>query len=176
MRCCGRGVTTVIVGQDGVSFAPGDGRYATEYFAALNGAHPYYAGGGVAALLAGYHGRTAVNVGYLVPHGTVRHEVMGSDDRAPTVAELARMRALIAEGLAEGALGLSTGLDYAPGLFADTVELADLARTVAAAGALYVTHMRGGYEGNAPAGIAEVSEIATSSGVSAHVSHLHGPG
>ncbi|MET3804086.1 N-acyl-D-amino-acid deacylase [Nakamurella sp. UYEF19] len=170
-----QGITTVIGGQDGVGFAPGDGRYASEYFAALNGAHPTYSGGGVASLLETYAGRVAVNVGYLVPHGTVRHEVMGDDDRPPTTGELARMTGLLRLGLTEGALGLSTGLDYAPGYFADTDELIALNRPVAQVGAIYVSHMRGGYEENTPVGIDEVVRIAVATGVSAHVSHLHGP-
>jgi N-acyl-D-amino-acid deacylase len=170
-----QGVTTIIAGQDGVSYAPGDGRYASGYFAALNGAHPAYRGGGVAGLLAGYDGRIPLNVGYLVPHGTVRHEVMGSADRAATVAELDAMRRLVAAGLSEGAVGLSSGLDYVPGLFADAGELALLCRPVAEAGGVYVTHMRGGYETNAKAGVDEVRLICRDSGVRAHISHLHGP-
>ena len=170
-----QGVTTIVTGQDGVGFAPGDGAYATEYFRALNGAHPTYRGGGVAALLNGYHGETAVNVGVLVPHGTVRHLVMGDADRSPTTDEMRQMKGLIEQGLAEGALGLSTGLDYAPGYFADITELIELARPVAAAGGLYVTHMRGGYEANLAAGIDEVCEIGAAAGVPVHISHLHGP-
>lgn len=170
-----QGVTTVIGGQDGVGFAPGDGGYATKYFRALNGEHPTYRGGGVAALLRGYDDESAVNVGTLVPHGTVRHLVMGDTDRHSTAEERAEMISHIAAGLSDGALGLSTGLDYAPGYFADTAELVDLARPVADAGALYVTHMRGGYEDNLAAGIDEVSEIALRVGVPVHISHLHGP-
>ena len=170
-----QGVTTVIGGQDGIGFAPGDGRYATEYFRALNGAHPTYRGGGVAALLDGYNGETAVNVGVLVPHGTVRHLVMGNRDRPSTLDERMTMAAHVHAGLEQGALGLSTGLDYAPGYFADTDELIALARPVAAARALYVTHMRGGYENNVAAGLDEVGRIAVGAGVAVHVSHLHGP-
>src|SRR3954447_26290736 len=118
-----QGVTTVITGQDGVSFAPGDGSYATAYFGALNGQHPRYAGGGVAALLACYDDATAVNVGYLVPHGTVRHEVMGDAQRVASESELREIVDMVATGLGEGALGLSTGLDYVPGSFATTAEL-----------------------------------------------------
>jgi N-acyl-D-amino-acid deacylase len=169
------GVTTVIVGQDGVSYAPGDGAYASDYFGALNGPHPGYRGSRVSDLLATYDDASAVNVGYLVPHGTVRHEVMGMDDRQPTPAELARMVELVAEGLEDGALGFSTGLDYVPGLFADAAELARLTVPVKAANALYVTHMRGGYEKNAHVGFDEISEIVAVSKASVHVSHFHGP-
>ncbi|MFB6609758.1 amidohydrolase family protein [Agromyces sp. NPDC056379] len=168
-----QGVTTVIGGQDGVSYAPGDGDYAAEYFAAINGPHPSYRGGGIASLLAAYDGATAVNAGVLVPAGTVRFEVMGRSTDAASPDELARMRALVADGLADGALGLSTGLDYVPGVFAGTDELAALAAPVAAAGAVYVSHMRGGYEANSAAGIAEMAAIARASGARVHVSHFH---
>ncbi|QTX03892.1 N-acyl-D-amino-acid deacylase family protein [Agromyces archimandritae] len=181
-----QGVTSTICGQDGVGFAPGDGRYAAEYFAAIDGGDPRRLRGadaarrasgpapdGIGAQLAGYDGRTAVNVALLVPAGTVRHEVLGRASRAPDAAELAAMRRLVETGLAEGAVGLSTGLDYVPGIFADTAELTELARPLAAAGAAYVSHMRGGYEANSAAGIAEIAEIAAGSGARVHVSHFH---
>lgn len=169
------GITTIIGGQDGVSYAPGDGRYATDYFRALNGEHPSYRGGGVAALLEQYDGRVPLNVAYLVPHGTIRAEVLGLEDRAPTEAELAELRALLRTGLADGAVGLSSGLDYVPGRFATTGELAALCAEVAEAGGVYVTHMRGGYEHNAAEGVDEIARICAESGVRAHVSHYHGP-
>ncbi|GAA5208200.1 N-acyl-D-amino-acid deacylase family protein [Microbacterium kyungheense] len=172
-----QGVTTVIGGQDGVSYAPGDGAWASRYFAAINGAHPTYAGGGVAALLASYDDATPLNVGYLVPAGTVRHEVMGMQTARADAVQLAEMQRLVAEGLDAGALGLSTGLDYVPGVFADAEELAGLCVPLASAGALYVTHMRGGYEANTAAGLAEVVAICAAGdrhgGVRGHVSHLH---
>lgn len=170
-----QGVTSAIGGQDGVGFAPGDGRYASEYFAAINGPDPRPEGerSGIGAMLAGYDGRTAVNVGLLVPAGTVRHEVLGRRAEPPSAAELAAMAGLVERGLAEGALGLSTGLDYVPGLFADAEELAALAAPVAAAGGVYVSHMRGGYEANSAVGIDEIARIARASGARVHVSHFH---
>ncbi|WP_203579707.1 N-acyl-D-amino-acid deacylase family protein [Microbacterium hibisci] len=172
-----QGITTVIGGQDGVSYAPGDGVWASRYFAAINGPHPTYTGGGVAELLRTYDETTPVNVGYLVPAGTVRHEVMGMQLGRADAAQLARMQRLVAEGLEAGALGLSTGLDYVPGIFADTEELAHLCAPVAAAGALYATHMRGGYETNTAAGLREVVAICAPGkphgGVRGHISHLH---
>ena len=170
-----QGVTSVIGGQDGVSYAPGDGRYATEYFGAINGPHPTFRGGGVGDLLSTYDGTTPVNVGYLVPAGVVRHEVMGRTPGSPDPTQLAEMVALVRAGLDDGALGLSTGLDYVPDIFTDVAGLIALCRPVARVGGIYVTHMRGGYETNSPLGIAEVREIALSTGVSVHVSHYHGP-
>ena len=174
-----QGVTTVIAGQDGVSYAPGSGTYATGYFAAINGPHPAYGGGGVAAFLAAVDGASAINAAYLVPAGTVRYEVCGRDRDPATADQLDRMTALVAAGMAEGALGLSTGLDYVPGIFQSAGEIAALCGPVARAGGVYVSHMRGGYEANAAAGIAEIVEIARHTAAAAgsplpvHVSHFH---
>lgn len=168
-----QGVTTVIGGQDGVSYAPGNGDYATEYFAAINGAHPTYRGDSVAELLTTFDGTTPLNFGYLVPAGTVRYEVMGRGTEAATEAELATMRALVQAGMDDGALGISSGLDYVPGIFASTAELAELCRPLADAGGVYVSHMRGGYEDNSSVGIDEIIQICTAAGVPAHVSHFH---
>ena len=174
-----QGVTTLLLGQDGLSFAPASPAtidYVTRYFAPVNGPHPALGGQpvSVADLLAGYDRRVPLNTGYLIPHGTIRYEVMGAARRAPSDDELARMRAMVERGLGEGAAGLSTGLEYAPGGYATVAELAALCAPVAAAGLPYVTHMRG-YEASAGRGMAEVAEIARRSGAAAHVSHYHGP-
>ncbi|WP_166790137.1 amidohydrolase family protein [Cryobacterium sp. Hh11] len=168
-----QGVTTLIGGQDGVSYAPGNGRYAAEYFAAINGPHPTYRGSRVSHLLTTYDHTTRINVAYLVPAGTVRHEVMGRSTATATAQEMGRMRYLITAGLRDGAVGLSSGLDYVPGLYSDTAELTALCEPVAAAGAVYVTHMRGGYEANSAAGVSEIATINRHSGVRTHISHFH---
>jgi N-acyl-D-amino-acid deacylase len=177
-----QGITAVIGGQDGVSFAPGDGAYASEYFAPINGTHPTYPGTGtrVADLLATYDGEIPLGVAYLVPAGTVRHEAVGSAQGAASAEELERMVALVAQGVADGAVGLSTGLDYAPGIFADADEIAALCAPLAegahAAGPLpYVSHMRGGYEDNAQVGVEEAGRIGAAAGVPVHISHFHTP-
>jgi N-acyl-D-aspartate/D-glutamate deacylase len=168
-----QGVTTVITGQDGVSYAPGDGGYATEYFAAINGGHPRYTGGGVAEYLAAVDGRSRLNAAYLVPAGTVRFQVCGRSRSPADPAQRAAMAALVDEGMRDGAVGLSTGLDYVPGIFAADDEITELCEPVARAGGVYVTHMRGGYEANSAAGIDEIARIAAASGVRVHVSHFH---
>jgi N-acyl-D-amino-acid deacylase len=175
-----QGVTTLLLGQDGLSFAPASPatiEYVTRYFAPVNGPHPALDGTrpvSVAELLAGYDRRVPLNTGYLLPHGTIRYEVMGAARRAASDDELGRMRAMVEQGLGEGATGLSTGLEYAPGSQATVAELAALCAPVAAAGLPYVTHMRG-YEASAARGMAEVVEITRRTGVAAHVSHYHGP-
>lgn len=168
-----QGVTTVIGGQDGVSYAPGDGAYGAQYFAAINGPHPTYRGPRVEDLLATYDGAAPLNVAYLVPAGTVRHQVLGSADRPASTEEIARMVELVAQGVADGAVGLSTGLDYTPGLYAGADEIAALCGPLAADGLPYVTHMRGGYEDNSQVGVEEVARIGLDAGVPVHVSHFH---
>ncbi|WP_231567527.1 N-acyl-D-amino-acid deacylase family protein [Sinomonas humi] len=168
-----QGVTTAIAGQDGVSYAPGDGAYGSEYFAAINGAHPGYSGGGVAAYLAGVEGRSRLNFAYLVPAGTVRWEVCGRSKAPADEAQRAAMVELVEQGMREGAVGLSTGLDYVPGLFATTDEIGALCSPVASVGGVYVTHMRGGYEANSAAGVEEIARISALSGARVHISHFH---
>ena len=82
----------------------------------------------VAEYLERFEGTTAVNVCYLLPHATLRLLTVGADDRAATPAELDAMRALVRQGLAEGAVGLSAGLTYAPGMYASDDELVALCR------------------------------------------------
>jgi N-acyl-D-amino-acid deacylase len=168
-----QGVTSVIAGQDGVSYAPGDGAYASEYFAAINGEHPSYSGGGVAEYLAAVDGRSRLNGAYLVPAGTVRWEVCGRSKAPADRAQRAAMVALVDEGMRQGAVGLSTGLDYVPGLFASAEEIAELCKPVALAGGIYVTHMSGGYEANSAAGVDEIARISAASGARIHISHFH---
>jgi N-acyl-D-amino-acid deacylase len=83
-----------------------------------------------------------INVGYLVGHNDVRRAVLGMSDRAPTAAELARMQALVAGAMGDGAFGLSTGLLYLPGTYATTDEVVALARAAADSGGIYTSHLR----------------------------------
>jgi len=86
-----------------------------------------------------------LNVGFFVGHNTVRRQVMGLEDREPTAGELDRMREMVARGMGEGAFGLSTGLFYLPGFFAQLDEVVALARVAADSGGIYTSHLR--YEG-----------------------------
>jgi dihydroorotase/N-acyl-D-amino-acid deacylase len=83
-----------------------------------------------------------INVGYLVGHNDIRRAVMGMAARAPTPAELARMRALVAQGMADGAFGLSTGLLYLPGTYSTVDEVVALAQVAADSGGIYTSHLR----------------------------------
>lgn len=170
-----QGVTSVIVGQDGVSFSPGDGAYAAAYFRAINGTHPSYHGNSVADLLDTYDGATPVNVGYLLPAGTIRWSALGGIAGPADQCALVAMRDEIDRGMADGALGISTGFDYVPNAYQEVDELTAIIAPVVAAGGLHVAHMRGGYEGNSSIGIREVTELARRTGIRSHISHLHGP-
>jgi N-acyl-D-amino-acid deacylase len=83
-----------------------------------------------------------INVAYLVGHNTVRRTVMGEANRAPTSDELARMRAMIAQAMGEGAFGLSTGLKYLPGTYSTIDEVVALAQAAADSGGIYTSHLR----------------------------------
>ena len=180
LACLRQGVTTVIIGQDGLSFAPSDTStlsYVEEYFGSVNGRHPAFSGSpcSVANLLSTYDLTTPINVGYLAPHGTIRHVAQGLQQRPPTADELDMMRRLLSEAIDQGALGLSTGLAFLPGGYAETDELRALCQVVASSGGVHVTHMRG-YDDHADVGMDETVEIGASTGCRTHVSHYHGPG
>lgn len=86
--------------------------------------------------------RIAPNIGFFAGHTWTRRQVVGMDDRAPTPEELDEMRALVEQSMQEGALGLSTGLLYVPGNYAETEEVIELAKVASRYGGLYYTHMR----------------------------------
>jgi N-acyl-D-amino-acid deacylase len=82
------------------------------------------------------------NAALLVGQGTVRTEVMGMTDAAPTVEQLLQMKNLVVQAISEGAFGMSTGLYYAPGSYAKTEEVIELAKVAATKGGIYDSHMR----------------------------------
>jgi dihydroorotase/N-acyl-D-amino-acid deacylase len=114
-----QGVTTLVEGQDGSSPLP-----LGAFLATVEALGP------------------AVNFATLVGHGSIRERVLGSADRAPSPAELARMEELVREAMRDGAFGLSTGLFYLPGTFARTDEVIALARAAGEMGGIHVSHVR----------------------------------
>lgn len=169
-----QGVTTVVTGQDGVSHAGAGhdgGAWGSRYFAGINGVAA--AAPTLAEYRADLSGALRVNTAHLLPHGSLRYQRAGLRERLDD-DELLALRADVETGLADGAVGLSTGLHYMPGVLADTTELTVLCGPLAVAGRPYVTHMRG-YEGECETGLAETLRIARGSGAAVHVSHLHGP-
>lgn len=86
--------------------------------------------------------KMAPNVGFFAGHTWIRRKVMGLDNRAPTPAELESMKAIVDQSMREGALGLSTGLEYVPAAYATTEEVIELAKVAARHGGIYMSHLR----------------------------------
>jgi N-acyl-D-amino-acid deacylase len=168
-----QGVTTLVVGNCGGSAHPREG--AAE-LAAMTGADP-------SELALDWRSfdeylervdaaRPALNVASLVGHGTLRERVLGDDQRrAPTDDEIEAMRDLLRDSLDEGAVGLSTGLVYAPGLHATTEEIAAVATALAGGVGIYASHVRG-EDANVFDAVTECIEIGRRTGAPSHVSHL----
>ncbi|MFL5605189.1 MAG: penicillin acylase family protein, partial [Gemmatimonadaceae bacterium] len=114
------------------------------------------------------------NAALYVPQGAVRRSVMGMSAAAPTPAQLDSMRAIVARGMGEGALGLSTGLYYAPGSYATTEEVIALAKIAARYGGIYDSHMRdeSSYTIGLLGSINETLRIAREAGIPVHISHI----
>ncbi|MDX2037509.1 MAG: amidohydrolase family protein [Isosphaeraceae bacterium] len=115
------------------------------------------------------------NVIQLIPHNVVRARVVGREDRAPTDAELERMREVVETQMKAGAWGMSTGLIYQPGVFSKTPELVELAKVVARRGGLYASHIRN--EGSELIeAIDEAITIGREARLPVHISHLKASG
>ena len=170
-----QGVTTDLIGLDGLSYAPlspGNLRMMRSYLAGLNGnPNIAWAWNTVAEFLADFNQKVAINVAYLLPHNALRLETMGFVDRAASDKEMAKMQALMAQGMREGAIGFSTGLDYFPCRYANEEELVRICETVAEHGGVSVWHVRKTDLGLIES-IKEVLRIAERTGVKTHFSHF----
>jgi dihydroorotase/N-acyl-D-amino-acid deacylase len=126
--------------------------------------------------LSGYFRRlekqgTPINLGTYVGLAQVREAVLGDDNRAPSPAELDRMKALVAQAMQQGAMGVSTALIYPPGHYAKTEELIELARVAGQYGGIYASHMRS--EGKSEiAAIDEALRIGREAGIPVEIFHL----
>ena len=169
-----QGVTCEVLGQDGLSYAPVDevtGQVLRRQLAGWNGAPDIALGWGrVGDYLDALDRGIACHAAYLVPQGTVRMLAVGNDDRPATAAERARMAAVVRQGLVDGAVGLSSGLTYPPGMYADTDELVALCEVVAEHGGYYAPHHRS-YGAGALAAYAEMIMVARRSGCALHLTH-----
>lgn len=113
---------------------------------------------------------SAVNIVSLVGHGTVRVAVMGYENRTPSSKEMEQMKRLVAEAMDSGAVGLSSGLIYPPGCFAETKELVELAKVVSEKGGFYASHIRG--EGSTLVqAVKEAIDISERASVPVEISH-----
>ena len=114
---------------------------------------------------------TSINLGTFVGAGSIRNYVIGKDDRPAAAAELDEMRRLVAQAMEQGALGLSTSLQYVPDRFASTDEIVELAKVAARYGGVYFTHQRS--EGaKIFESLDEVFTIAERAGIPAEIWHL----
>jgi N-acyl-D-amino-acid deacylase len=173
-----QGVTSLVLGQDGCSWAPGNSKtvaFMQDYFAAINGRLPGTPGDGlsVAEMLRGLDHR-AQNVAYLVPHGNLRHAVAPASTEPLTGDLLVSAVAQLEEALADGAIGMSSGLDYVPSRFADVHELAALCAPLRAGGRVYASHMRDAGRQLAAA-FDELVDVGALSQARVHASHVRGP-
>lgn len=176
-----QGVTTELLGQDGLSYAPVDD-------ATLAGVREKIAGWNdnpadfdwnwrtVGEYLDRLDredsdgGRIATNAAYLVPQGTVRAMVMGFAEGDPTPGQQERMQDVVRTAMEEGAVGMSSGLTYTPGMYARTEELAGLCRTVGELGGFYAPHHRS-YGKGALGAYAEMIGLSRDTGCALHLSH-----
>ncbi|MFD4695381.1 amidohydrolase family protein [Streptomyces sp. NPDC058463] len=175
-----QGVTLEVLGQDGLSYAPADDRTLAEVRRSIAG----WNGDGsdidfdwrtvgeyLDRLDRNFDGQgIAVNAAYLIPQGTVRMLAVGWEDRPATGAELARMKELVAQGMAEGAVGMSSGLTYTPGMYANDSELTELCRVVAEHGGYYCPHHRS-YGAGALAAYEEMVQLTRDAGCALHLAH-----
>jgi len=172
-----QGVTLEVVGQDGSSIGP----MGEAGFEALR--DRYQRNYGVEIdfrSLGGFFDRIdrekpAVSVASMVGHGTVRGHVMGYEDRPATEGEVQAMRAAVADALAQGAVGLSSGLEYTPGGFAPLSELVALAEELQGTGYPYASHMRN-EDDRLFAAVEEALQVGRMAGVPVQISHLKAQG
>ena len=172
-----QGVTTEVIGHDGLGLAPVTRETAAQLRTQLvgwNGDPPEvdWNWSTITEYLDRFDQHVSVNVGMLVPHSTVRMAVMGMDARAPTPREMAAMQALIDQGMREGSVGLSAGLGYSPGMFATDDELVTLCRVLKPYNGFYCPHHRN-YGMRAIKGYADSIEVGRRAGVPVHLTHAH---
>lgn len=173
-----QGVTTELIGVDGNSYAPftsdEDFRRFVQINSGLDGNPPLPGRWStVEQYLDMFTNRVAVNVCYVLGNSPLRIAAVGWDDRPASPRELANMKALLRVGMEEGAFGMSTGLDYPPGSYADTAELIELSREAARLGGIYHTHVRYSLGDRFLDPFKEALDIGRGSGVPLHITHFY---
>ena len=175
-----QGVTTELVGIDGISHAPFKTREELERYiwldAGLNWYPPEADWLTTQQLLNKYDGSVAINIAYILGNSPVRIWASGWEDRPATESEIANMKSVIRESMEEGAWGLSTGLDYPPGAYASTEELIAISTQTAKMGGIYHTHTRASLKSQGVyAPWEEAVEIGRKSGIPIHLTHYRQP-
>ena len=172
-----QGITTEILGQDGLSYAPLSAenyRANRRYLSGLLGEPPEDLDmSSVTAFRSHYHKKVAINTAYCVAHGAVRLETVGFHDLPLNGDAMKKAKRLVQEGIEQGAVGLATGMSYHPNAWSDTAELVELCKAAREAGGVYVTHLRDVNTDRAfgGGGVPEALEIGRRSGVGVHFSH-----
>ncbi len=171
-----QGCTAQVFGQDGMSAAPVTDEGLPDLAASIAGLDGTIEARGwtwrsFAGYLAALRRSAATRVAGLVGHSTVRRLVMGAADRPPRPEELEAMQAAVDRAMAEGALGMSTGLVYVPAAYAGIDELVALCRVVSRRGGRFFVHVRSESDRVVEA-TREVLEVARRSGVHLHYSHI----
>jgi N-acyl-D-amino-acid deacylase len=176
MRCkLSQGITTTIIGNCGLGCAPLAGSEAEAILRAINAWMTPQQVEWKWRTVGEYLNRLEsngliLNIATLAPHGPIRISAMGLAKGAPSKSQMKKMRAMVEQAMNDGALGLSTGLIYPPGMYSDTNELKELARVVAGFGGIYTSHIRGSSETLIPA-VNELLEVGRETGVRVHHSH-----
>ncbi|MGK2850977.1 MAG: N-acyl-D-amino-acid deacylase family protein [Candidatus Limnocylindrales bacterium] len=173
-----QGVTTEIVGVDGNGFAPFERQEDLDAFvemdSGLDGRPDIdYDWRTVADYLARFDGTVSVNVGTLVGNSALRIAALGWDDEPADDRAIDTMQAILRDAMADGAVGLSSGLDYPPGSYATTDELAALTRTAGEAGGFYHTHVRYQLGDRYLDPFKEAIEIGRRAGGPTHLTHFY---
>ena len=173
-----QGVTTEVIGVDGNSYAPFPSRTELLAFARLNAGLDGlpdldWDWGSAASYLAGFDGRVSVNLALLVGNSALRIDALGWDDIPADALALDRMRSLLREAMQDGAFGLSSGLDYPPGAFASTQELAELTAEAARLGGIYHTHVRYALGDGFLDPFREAIDIGRRGGGPVHITHFY---
>ena len=172
-----QGITTEVMGQCGISVVPFEESYETEIRSMgyavpeekLAAIRVMKNAGDFLDIVDRYGNGT--NVALLMAHGAIRYSVMGMDNRPPSSDEMRAMQAILDQGMRDGARGMSTGLIYPPGVYAQTEELVELSRVAAKYGGMYVAHMRSESD-EVEISVREVMRIGREANLPVHISHI----
>ena len=172
-----QGITTEVLGQDGISMAPLPPQYISPWrknLAGLDGDSDeidwnYQTTEGYLKMLE--HVKPGLNECYLVPHGKIRMEAMGLENRLPNEEELEKMRQITRREMEAGAIGLSTGLIYMPCAYSESKEIIEMCKVVAEYDGRFVIHQRSEADTILDS-MEEVIKIGRESGVKIHYSHF----
>jgi len=171
-----QGVTTEVIGVDGLGYAPLSRPNMQMMLVRNSGLDGYphldYNWTTIPEYMSRFRHTVSNNVAYLLPNSCLRAETVGWDNRRASRVEMERMQDMIREGMSQGAIGMSSGLAYPPGSYADTDELVELCKTVADCGGVYVTHVRYDLGDSVFDGFREAVKIGKLSGCPVHISHF----